>query len=70
MNTDEQYMELAIEEAHAAQIGELPIGAVIRRKGKVIARNRCREAAEKTVLAHAEISCFERRLQSSWHNRS
>jgi tRNA(Arg) A34 adenosine deaminase TadA len=56
MNTDEQYMELAIEEAYAAkQVGELPIGAVIRRKGKVIARNRCREAAEKTVLAHAKI---------------
>lgn len=56
MNTDEQYMELAIEEARAAkQAGELPIGAVIRRKGKVIARNRCREAAEKTVLAHAEL---------------
>jgi tRNA(Arg) A34 adenosine deaminase TadA len=56
MNIDEQYMELAIEEARQAkQAGELPIGAVIRRKGKVVARNRCREAAEKTVLAHAEL---------------
>jgi tRNA(Arg) A34 adenosine deaminase TadA len=56
MNIDEQYMELAVEEARKAkQAGELPIGAVIRCKDKVIARNRCREAAEKTVLAHAEL---------------
>jgi tRNA(Arg) A34 adenosine deaminase TadA len=56
MNTDERYMELAIEEArHAKQAGELPIGAVITRKGKVVARNRCREATQKTVLAHAEL---------------
>ena len=35
MNTDEQYMELAIEEAHAAkQVGELPIGAVIDARAK------------------------------------
>jgi tRNA(Arg) A34 adenosine deaminase TadA len=56
MSTDIEYMELAIEQAHQAkQAGELPIGAVITRKGKVVARNRCREAAEKTVLAHAEL---------------
>jgi tRNA(Arg) A34 adenosine deaminase TadA len=56
MSTDIEYMELAIEQAHQAkQAGELPIGAVITHKGKVVARNRCREAAEKTVLAHAEL---------------
>jgi tRNA(Arg) A34 adenosine deaminase TadA len=56
MNIDEKYMELAIEEAREAkQAGELPIGAVIIRNGKVVARNQCREATEKTVLAHAEL---------------
>jgi tRNA(Arg) A34 adenosine deaminase TadA len=56
MNTDLQYMEQALEEARQAkQAGELPIGAVIRCKGKVIARNHCREANEKTILAHAEL---------------
>ena len=49
-------MGFAIEEARLAkQAGELPIGAVIKCKRKVIARNRCREASEKTVLAHAEL---------------
>jgi tRNA(adenine34) deaminase len=49
-------MQLAIEEARdAKQAGELPIGAVITCKGEVIARNRCREATKKTVLAHAEL---------------
>ena len=56
MNGDEQFMELAIEEAVAAkESGEWPFGAVIVLNGKVVSRNRCREAAEKTVLAHAEL---------------
>jgi tRNA(adenine34) deaminase len=56
MNTDDQHMKLAIEEAvQAKQNGEWPFGAVVISNGKVISRNRCREAAEKTVLAHAEL---------------
>jgi tRNA(adenine34) deaminase len=52
-------MQLAIEEARdAKQAGELPIGAVITCKGEVIARNRCREATKKTVLAHAELQAL------------
>jgi tRNA(Arg) A34 adenosine deaminase TadA len=52
-------MQLAIEEARdAKQAGELPIGAVITCKGEVIARNRCREATERTVLAHAELQAL------------
>src|SRR5262245_48793291 len=52
-------MELAIEEARdAKQVGELPIGAVITFKGSVVARDRCREATEKTVLAHAELQAL------------
>jgi len=42
LNTDQQYMELAIEEArNAKRAGELPIGAVITCNGQLIARNRC-----------------------------
>lgn len=56
MTADEKYMELAIEQAAEAKSrGEWPIGAVIVQNGEVIARNRCREAHEKTVLAHAEL---------------
>lgn len=59
MNTDEHYMGLAIEEARQAkQVGELPIGAIIICKRKVIARNRCREVTEKTVLAHTELQAL------------
>ena len=35
--------------------GELPFGAVVLCNGEVISQNRCREATEKTVLAHAEL---------------
>jgi tRNA(Arg) A34 adenosine deaminase TadA len=56
VNVDEQYMALAIDEAaRAKHDGEWPIGAVVISHGQVIARNRCREATEKTVLAHAEL---------------
>ena len=56
MTTDETYMRLAIEQAvEAKRMGELPIGAVVVSQGAVVARNRCREVTEKTVLAHAEL---------------
>jgi tRNA(Arg) A34 adenosine deaminase TadA len=56
MKVDEHYMELAIAEARQArQEGEWPFGAVVTRKSELVARNRCREVTEKTVLAHAEL---------------
>lgn len=56
MNVDEENMKFAIEEAvKAKQSGEWPFGAVVVSGGKVISRNHCREAFEKTVLAHAEL---------------
>jgi tRNA(Arg) A34 adenosine deaminase TadA len=56
MSTDLDYMRLAIDEAVRAQeVGELPIGAVVVSRDGVVARNRCRETAEQTVLAHAEL---------------
>jgi len=54
--TDEQKMEIAIKQAEEAkQNGEWPFGAAIFQGDKLIAQNRCREAHEKTVLAHAEL---------------
>ena len=56
MNSDLTYMRLAVEEAvRAKAAGELPIGAVVVSAAGVVSRNRCREAAERTVLAHAEL---------------
>ena len=57
MTIDKCYMELAIVEARQAkEADEWPFGAVLICKGEVIARNRCREAVEKTVLVHAECT--------------
>ena len=54
--TDEQKMEVAIRQAvEAKQNGEWPFGATIFQGDKLISQNRCREAHEKTVLAHAEL---------------
>jgi tRNA(adenine34) deaminase len=50
------FMELALEEARAAGArGEVPVGAVVVREGRVVARagNRTRELADPT--AHAEV---------------
>ena len=56
MNTDEQNMRFAIEEAvQAKQNGEWPFGAVVTSNGEIVSQNRCRENEEKTVLAHAEL---------------
>lgn len=54
--SDEQKMEVAIAQAlEAKQNGEWPFGAAIFQGDKLISQNRCREAHEKTVLAHAEL---------------
>lgn len=60
MTSDESYMRLAIEEARMAlQNGELPIGAVVVSPAGIVARNRCRESADRTVLAHAELLALD-----------
>ena len=53
---DEKFMEMALKEAkRAASEGEIPIGAVLTRRGDIIARdhNRCIQLNDPT--AHAEI---------------
>jgi len=50
------YMSQAIQEAHKAwDEGEIPVGAVIVYKDKVIARGHNRVEASKDPTAHAEI---------------
>ena len=60
MNNDEQYMQLAIEEAKKAQaIGEVPIGAIIVYENEVIASGyNIRETSQKT-LSHAELIAIQ-----------
>ena len=53
---DEKYMKMALEEAEkAGQSGEIPVGAILLKGDRVIARdhNRCIELSDPT--AHAEI---------------
>lgn len=57
---DEIYMGLALEEARSAESeGEIPVGAVIVKDRKVIARAHNRVEADKSALAHAEILCIQ-----------
>lgn len=70
MSSDETWMRLAIEEAARAKAaGELPIGAVIVGPAGVVARNRCSETAERTVLAHAELHAVDEACRTLGRNR-
>ena len=54
--SDELWMEEALREARRAEtIGEVPVGAIIVRDGKVIARAGNRNLADNDPTAHAEI---------------
>ena len=57
---DEEFMRLALEEARAAASeDEVPIGAVIVRDGKIIARAHNRREGSKCATHHAEILAIE-----------
>ena len=58
--TDFEYMEEAIAEAKLAEdIDEVPIGAVIVRDGKIIARAHNTRESSKCATHHAEILAIE-----------
>ena len=58
--TDETYMMLALEEAEKAySLGEVPIGAVIVRRGEVIARAHNLRETQRKSTAHAELLAIE-----------
>ncbi|MBV8619445.1 MAG: tRNA adenosine(34) deaminase TadA, partial [Curvibacter sp.] len=53
---DEDFMRLALAEAEAAgRAGEVPVGAVLVREGRVLARGRNRPIAGHDPTAHAEV---------------
>ena len=54
--TDEKYMKMALQEAQqAAREGEIPVGAVVVCKGRVIGRGHNMTEALTDVTAHAEM---------------
>ena len=59
--TDLEYMKLALEEAKkAAEIDEVPIGAIIVRNGKVISSAYNLRETAKDATAHAELICIKK----------
>lgn len=60
MTRDEKYMLLAIEQAKkAAEIGEVPVGAVVVYKDTVIATAYNRRETDKCATSHAELKAIE-----------
>ena len=61
MNIDEKFMREAIRQAKkAALAGDVPIGCVIVKDDKIIARGYNKRNAKKTTLAHAELLAIEK----------
>ena len=66
---DENFMRLAIEQAQlAAQLGELPVGAVVVKDGQVIGRGYNRRESDLSAIGHAEILAIQDacRTLNSW----
>jgi tRNA(adenine34) deaminase len=58
--TDEELMGLALEQAaQAAALGEVPIGAVVARRGEVVAAAHNTRETEKNALHHAELLAID-----------
>ena len=61
MDEDQRWMELALDEANrAADVGEVPVGAVVVREGLLVARGFNRRGTERDPLAHAEMLAIRR----------
>ncbi|MCM3734211.1 tRNA adenosine(34) deaminase TadA [Fictibacillus nanhaiensis] len=57
---DNYYMELALKEAKkAAEIGEVPIGAVLVKDEKILARAHNLREVEQRAIAHAELLAID-----------
>lgn len=60
----EFYMDLALSEAQkAADLGEVPVGAVIVKDGEVIAQAHNLKESEYSALKHAELLVIEKASQ-------
>lgn len=63
---DARFMAQALEEAEqAAHQGEVPVGAVIVREGRILSRARNRVEENKYATAHAEFLALQRAFQET-----
>ncbi len=61
MDLDQKFMKAAMKEAGKAyRLDEVPIGCVIVREGKIIARGYNRRNTDKNTLAHAELTAIKK----------
>ena len=61
MHTDEYFMKEAIKEAKKAEaIDEVPIGCVLVKDDKIIARGHNTREKDKFVVSHAEINAIKK----------
>jgi tRNA(adenine34) deaminase len=61
MTQDEKYMKAALAQAKKAYaLDEVPIGCVIVRNGRIIARGYNRRNTDKNTTAHAEIAAIRK----------
>ena len=68
----EEWMRMALEEALAALTeGEIPVGAVLTREGRLVCRAHNRREAWHDPTAHAELLCLREgaRLLGDWRLR-
>jgi len=66
---EKKYMEIAIEEAKKSlKSGDVPVGAVIIKNGKIISKGHNTKEKEMNVLKHAEINAIDKacRKLKSW----
>ena len=69
MNNDLNFMNLALKEAKKAFLkGEVPVGAVIVKDNKVIAKAHNLRHTKKSVISHAEILAIQKATKklNSW----
>lgn len=69
LTEEERYMKEAIRQAHKAwKLQEVPIGCVIVKDGKIIARGYNRRNTDKNTLAHAELQAIRKasRVVGDW----
>ena len=69
LQRDCHWMRQALEEAHkAAELHEIPVGAVMVSQNEIIARAHNRRELDQDALAHAEVLCIQQACQKlgSW----
>lgn len=63
--SDEELMREALREAQrAAELGEVPVGAVVSKNGKIIARAHNLRESGKNAVYHAELMAIDAACQA------